>query len=219
MSQQINLFNPVFLKQRKIFTARAMGQALAVLVTGIAVLSMYSRSTLAELESQSESSARQLERRQAKLAELTAQFAPRTSSAELAAQVTYMEAQVKALKEVSSVLDRGAFGNTHGYTGYFRAFAHQDAPGVWLTGLQIEGAGNDITIDGRALGAELVPSYIRSLSGQRALQGKTFGSLEITTPAVEAVQGAVAAVQPAAAKAPVPYVEFQLKAEPVEQQP
>ena len=32
MSQQINLFNPIFLQQKKIFSTRTMAQALGVLV-------------------------------------------------------------------------------------------------------------------------------------------------------------------------------------------
>ena len=35
MSQQINLFNPIFLKQKKIFSAAAMAQALCVLLGGV----------------------------------------------------------------------------------------------------------------------------------------------------------------------------------------
>ena len=34
MSQQINLFNPVFLKQKKVFSSIAMARALGVLAFG-----------------------------------------------------------------------------------------------------------------------------------------------------------------------------------------
>ena len=212
MSQQINLFNPVFLKQRKIFTSLAMAQALGVLMVGIAVLAWFSHRSENELEEQAAQVTRQLERRQESLQSASAQLAPRKKSVELEAQVAITEMQLKALRDVGGVLERGAFGNTHGYAEYFRAFARQDVPGLWLTGVSIDGAGREIGIEGRAVDASLVPGYIGKLGRETVLKGRTFGSLRITTPqAIEPAPGAPAATVPASP----PYVEFQLRAEPV----
>ena len=41
MSQQINLFNPVFLKQKKVFSAVNMVDAMAALIVGVAVFYAY----------------------------------------------------------------------------------------------------------------------------------------------------------------------------------
>ena len=38
MSQQINLFNPDFLQQKKVFTASAMAASLGVVALGLAVV-------------------------------------------------------------------------------------------------------------------------------------------------------------------------------------
>lgn len=216
MSQQINLFNPVFLKQRKVFTTLAMAQALGVLVLGIVVLAWYGQLSVGELRYQAGQSAKQLELRQARLKAVTAEYAPRARDASLEAQIADLEIQVSALREVGSKIRAGAFGSTEGYGSYFLAFARQDTPGLWLTGLTIDGAGIDITIEGRALDAAIVPGYISALSAERVLKGKTFGSLRITAPAGQP-DPAVAA-NPAGAARPLlaPYVEFQLRAEPVE---
>jgi Tfp pilus assembly protein PilN len=131
-------------------------------------------------------------------------------SAELEARIAAREMQLNALRQAGDVLERGAFGNTRGYADYFRAFARQDAPGLWLTGLAIEGAGQDISIDGRATDAGLVPGYISKLSGETVLKGKTFGSLQITAPSAI---DPVAAQAGAAARPAVPYVEFSLQAQ------
>lgn len=216
MSQQINLFNPVFLKQRKIFTTLAMAQALGVLVVGIVVLAWYGQRSVDQLRVQAEQTTTQLQQRQARLKAATAQFAPRGRNAALEAQVADLEIQVRALREAGGRIRGGAFGSTEGYAGYFRAFARQDTPGLWLTGLSIDGAGIDINIEGRALDASIVPGYITALSAEPVLKGKTFGSLRITTPAAQAEPSVAAA--PAAAPRPLlaPFVEFQLRAEPVE---
>ncbi len=41
MSQQINLFNPIFLKQKKHFSAATMAQALGLILLGCVILSAY----------------------------------------------------------------------------------------------------------------------------------------------------------------------------------
>ena len=81
MRQQINLFNPVFLKQRKIFTTLAMAQALGVLVVGIVVLAWYGQRSVDQLRVQAEQTTTQLQQRQARLKAATAQFAPRGRNA------------------------------------------------------------------------------------------------------------------------------------------
>lgn len=210
MSQQINLFNPVFLKQRKVFTSQAMAQALGVLVVGIAALAWYSGRSVAHLQEQADQSTRQLERRQARLQSATTELAPKARSVELDAQLAQMELQLKALRDAGNVIGRGAIGNTRGYADYFRAFARQDTPGLWLTGVTIEGAGAGISIDGRATDAALVPGYIGQLSSEAVLKGRTFASLQITTPSLQAGPEAVAGK----ARASVPYVEFRLQAKP-----
>ena len=199
MSQQINLFNPVFLKQRKVFTALAMGQALAVLVVGIAVLALYSQRSVAVLEGEAAASAEQLARRQARLEQANRELAPRQPSAELNARVAAAEEKLVALRDVSGMLYRGGFGNTTGYAEYFRAFARQDVGDLWLTGLTIDGPRADIGIEGRALQAELVPAYIARLASEPVLKGKRFGSLKIAS--LPPKDGAPAA----------PYVEFSLQ--------
>lgn len=212
MSQQINLFNPVFLKQRKVFTSLAMAQALAVLVAGIGLLAWYSQDSVNQMQAQADQSARQLERRQARLQTVSAEMAPKPKNAALAAQAAELELRLQALRDAGDVIGRGAIGNTKGYADYFRAFARQDIAGVWLTGLSIEGAGLGINIEGRATDASLVPGYIGQLSREAVLKGKTFASLQITTPGVSTTAPATPAAPAAKAPVSVPFVEFQLQA-------
>ena len=49
MSQQINLFNPVFLKQKKYFSVIAMGQALAMIAVGSALFYGYANYQVQQL--------------------------------------------------------------------------------------------------------------------------------------------------------------------------
>jgi hypothetical protein len=219
VSQQINLFNPIFLKQKKIFTALPMAEALGVIVAGALLLTWYAGRSVAELEQSAAAGKALLAGREQRLVKANAQFAPRAKNAALATELAQAEAERKALQDVAMVLKGGVLGNTAGYAEYFRAFSRQNVNGLWLTGLTISGAGNDIGVQGRAMQPTLIPNYIARLTGERVMHGKTFATLDIGRPDVQvpAAPAAVAAsVQaPAPAAAPVavaaPFVEFSLQ--------
>jgi len=219
VSQQINLFNPIFLQQKKIFSTRTMAQALGVLVLGVAGMALYANARVSGLQKEADAGAAQLQQRQARLVAVNAEFPPRQKDPALAAAVLEAERQLGALREVSSVLQGGGLGNTRGYAEYFRALARQHVEGLWLTGLTIAGAGSEIGVRGRALDPESVPGYLTRLTREPVMQGKAFGSLQISEgerappPAAPAAAGAPPA--PAAAQAgPAPYVEFSLQSNP-----
>lgn len=210
MSQQINLFNPIFLKQKKIFTALPMAEALGVILVGALLLTWYAGRSVAELERSAAAGKILLADREKRLVNANTQFAPRQKSPALDIELAQAAAELKALHDVQTVLDGGALGNTAGYAEYFRAFSRQNVGGLWLTGVSISGAGNDIGVQGRAMQPTLIPSYIARLTGERVMHGKTFASLDIGRPEVQQ-----AAAPAAASAAPIsgvaPFVEFSLQ--------
>ncbi|MGJ9416169.1 PilN domain-containing protein [Massilia sp. CMS3.1] len=210
MSQQINLYNPVFLQQKKIFSSRTMAGALLVLFLGVAAINVYGNMRVKDLQQQADAGAAQLAQKQARLASVTLEFVPRQKTAEVAAELAEVEGQLAALREVSGVLARGELGNTQGYAEYFRALARQHVDGLWLTGVSIAGAGLDIGVRGRALDPQRVPGYLNRLTAEPIMRGKAFGSLQIG-------QGVPVARIDASGKdvaTRAPYVEFSLQSTP-----
>jgi hypothetical protein len=152
--------------------------------------------------------------REQRLGRATVQFAPRQKSAALDAEVAQAEAELKSLHNVESVLQGGSLGNTAGYAEYFRALSRQNVSGLWLTGVHIVGAGNDIGVRGRALQPTLIPNYIARMTAERVMHGKTFASLDISRPETQAAlapAAGAAASAVAQVAAPSPYVEFNLQ--------
>jgi hypothetical protein len=183
VSQQINLFNPIFLKQKKYFSALTMVQGLGMILAGALALSVFANFQLTNLEKDAAASSQQLKTTQAQLATVTASMVQRTKSKALEEQIRKAEADVASLQAVFDILNKGEVGNTKGYSEYMRAFARQIGDGLWLTGFNIGGSGNDIGIQGRALRPELVPAYINRLKHEQVMQGKSFATLEMQVPA------------------------------------
>ena len=233
MSQQINLFNPIFLKQKKVFGAVPMLESLALILVGTVALTWYASYKVGQLERSAAAGKEVLAGREKMLGKAVAQFAPRPKSAAIAAAIVEAEARLASLHDVETVLRSGALGDRAGYAEYFRAFARQNVNGLWLTGLTIEGAGNDIGLQGKAMQPTLIPGYIARLMTEKIMHGRTFASLQIARPTGAPTAGAgpqapmapsagagagASAGAPAAAAAPAgqgagqsPYVEFSLQ--------
>jgi len=208
VSQQINLFNPKLQRQKKLFSAVAMLQALLLIAIGAMALAAFMNYRVAGTERLAETGREQVALREARLVKVSQDFAPRKRDPALAQEVADAEANLRVLQDAKEMLLRGDFGNAVGYSVYLRGLARQTVAGVWLTKLTI--SGNDMGIEGSSVRADLVPHYISRLAGESAFEGKSFGGLEITQ-ADEIVSGAAPAPAPSAAAAPRVFT-FKLRA-------
>lgn len=203
MSQQLNLFNPLFLRQKKYFSSRTMLRGLAVVMAALATLHVFQRIQLAGLERHFAEADQQLKTAQQQLAKFSAD-AKRGPSKVLVDEAGRLEAQLKAQEALLEGLDSGALGNTEGFSRYLAALARRTMPGVWLTGISINGKEGPLAIRGRLLRPELLPPYLRMLNREDALRGHGFSDVRLS--AQEAKAGAR-------------YVEFALGATKISEAP
>lgn len=184
MSQQINLFSPVFLKKQiKNFSTVTMLQALGLIVAGAVFLYGYLVYQYSGLTAQAAEAEQKLAGERERLAKFTSEYAPQQKSAQLETEIKNAAAQLKARMEMVETLKNGAtIGSTEGYSEYMRAFARQSVNGLWLTGFKIVGAGTDMEITGRTVRAELVPIFVQRLSSEPVMKGRQFASLRISLP-------------------------------------
>jgi type IV pilus assembly PilN-like protein len=205
MSQQINLFNPIFLKQKKHFSARTMLQGLLLIIGAVAavyVLQVYQLSALRTQERGMRLQADQVTQRLA-----SAGGDPRAAGAKaLEDEIRSAESELKTLQELAGALQTEARSGNEGFSRYLAAFARQPVSGLWLTGFTV--VGDDLELRGRALKAELLPVFIRRLSREDVLRGKAFSEVSVTAQA--AAQKAGPAQQAGASQVPQRYVEFSL---------
>ena len=206
MSQQINLFNPIFRKQKKYFSSVTMVQALAVIGLACALLTADAARRTRTLRAQAATVDALLVASQARLADFRVRYAPRQKNPTLTAEIAAAQEELAMLANAQATVARGDFGDTRGFSSYFRAFARQSVEGLWLTGLTIGGGGQHLGVQGNTLQAELVPVYMRRLASEPVMRGKAFSSLEIG-----AAAPAPGAVPLAAGAAPTAnYLRFSL---------
>lgn len=207
MSQQINLFNPIFRQQKKYLSAVTMAQALGLILVGSLLLSGYAAFRATQMKKHAAAVAAQLTSAQNDLAKVNLEFAPRQRSKTLQLDIQKTEADLLALEKIADFLQKGEMGNTEGYATYLRAFAKQIVDGVWLTEVTIQGAGTEIGLQGRTVNPELVPVYIGRLRNEPIMQGKSFAKLNMQVPPAAAGKAEAGAKQPQVLN----YIEFSLQ--------
>ena len=213
MSQQINLFNPIFLKQKKHFSAVTMLQALALLIGGVLAFYGYALRETQVLARVAEEAGRQLKTQGEQVARLTQEFSPQGRSKMLADELARTNVRVKQREEMLSVLRTGGLGNTDGFARYLSAFARQSMTGVWLTGFTIGGDEAELLLTGRVLHPDLVPAYIRALNREDVMRGRKVTELRLTAREERDAPGTTAPGAVAAPAAPARrFVEFSMSA-------
>lgn len=199
MSQQINLFNPIFLKQKKYFSVYTMLQALGLIALGSAAFYGYAVFQVVQLSKQADEMSKRYAVEQQRLVNFSNDLALQRSGKMREDELKQLEVQAKLQDEVLNLLKDGALGNTDGYSEYMRAFARQSINGLWLTGFDIVGDGSQMSLSGAVVSPQLVPSYIRRLGREKVMRGKTFSTLQMQQPKSDGDR-------------PVPrYVEFSLR--------
>lgn len=182
MSQQINLFNPIFLKQKKYFSVVTMLQALGLIVLGSALFYAYAVYQVAQLSRQAEETTKRYAAEQVRLANYSNEFSLQRSGRMLEDELKQVEAQARSQDAVLTTLKSGIIGNTEGYSEYMRAFARQSVNGLWLTAFDIVGDGVQMSLSGAVVNPQLVPSYIQRLGKEKIMRGKTFSTLQMQQP-------------------------------------
>ena len=179
MSQQINLFNPVFMNQRKYFSLVAMLQGLALIVLGSGLFYGYAKYQIKTLSEQSDDSSKHYAIEQARVQRYTEEFSPDKSNQLLQSELKSVEAKLSVQNELVETFKNGKVGNATGHSGYLRAFANQAVNGLWLRNIEIFGDTQDMTITGSVLSPELLATYVSKLNQESAMRGKSFASLQM----------------------------------------
>jgi Fimbrial assembly protein (PilN) len=210
MSQQINLFNPIFMKQRKYFSLLTMLQALGMIIAGSLIFYGYAIYQVNQLKLQSEANTKRYNSEQMRLARYVEEFSPQQSNQLLQEEVRRLEKQTAVQSEIIETLKSGAVGNATGYSEYMRAFSRQLVQGLWLTGFKVSGDAAQISLSGGVLDPESLPAYIQRLGRERIMKGKTFSTLIMQQPKMDEGAGNGQKVVSAARR----YVEFTLYSSP-----
>ncbi len=180
MRQQINLYQPIFRKQKIIFSARTilwLGVGFLVLLLA---WSQLIGQRISGLESEYERQQAAEQRAVDQLTSLQRSQPPTTPDPDLEARIQELEQQRDHLDLTLEALERRSPVTEAEIGPRLDALARRVPHGLWLTGMEIEANGGGISIEGRALSARLIPEYLDALADSALPPGTAFGTVRVT---------------------------------------
>lgn len=178
MNQQINLYQPMFRKQKVEFSAMTMLQVAIFFLLIFSGLYVYQNNQLEPYKKQLVTIDKELVVLTSQLAALDAST-KKDKSKLLETEVAKLTIELEKRERISSVLSSRSFGNSSGFSSYLEAFAKGHVQGTWLTSVNIKQGGASLGLKGKTLSSELVPVYIQKLAEEESLHGSSFNVMEL----------------------------------------
>lgn len=183
MNQQINLYQPIFRRQKKIFSAVAMLQICVLFIVVFASIYLYGQAGIQPLDEQHTRLSADLGQLNAQLVRLDNRKADDANSKLIENEIARLTRELEKRKEIRELLSTRTLGNTQGLSAYMEALARQHVQGLWLTKITVTNGGKNLGLQGKTSSSELVPLYIGKLAGEQVLNGMSFNVMELSRPA------------------------------------
>lgn len=179
MNQQINLYQPMFRRQEKVFSAAMMIQTVSLFIGLLAVIYFYGHFQIKPLE-------KQLTRTEANLVKLRTQVDKYRQTGEgqdksrlLEDQISRLQRELNERRQVRDMLDGLQIGTGPGFSDLMEALARRHIEGTWLTAFEFSAGGKALSMDGRTLSSDLVPRYLQRLAEETVMADIAFNNIEM----------------------------------------
>lgn len=182
MNQQINLYQPMFRRQEKVFSALTMLQTISLFLVVLGIIYFYGQSQLKPLQDQVRKLSRDTASLQAQVNKYRKQVPPAGRSKLLENEIARLQRELEQRRQIRDILAHREIGNSIGFSRYMEALARQHVQGTWLTGVAIDNGGKSLSLHGKTLASELVPRYIQRLGSEQILAGISFNAMDLQRP-------------------------------------
>lgn len=174
MHQQINLYQPIFREERKLFSLKTVLVAMAIVIASLLGMWALGARNVANLE-RAVTQLREQQAAQEQLAQkANAMLSAQGNPAAVEAEVKRLSALLAERTNALNLLRSGAAGESRGFAPRLAALARQRADGVWLEELVLGGGANGLILRGRSVSAERIPKYLQMLTAEPELSGARF---------------------------------------------
>jgi hypothetical protein len=174
--QQVNLYQPVFKKQEKVFSAKTLLEAALAVFVAMMLFYAYGRVQVHAIQAEVENLESQRTQRQERLQAVVRQFPAPERDPQMVRRLEQLRTELASKEAIVEVLGRRDMGNRKGFSGQLEALARQRPKQLWLRKVTIDSGGADIGLEGSAYVAEQVPQFLQALSVEQALEGVEFRS-------------------------------------------
>ena len=179
MRQQVNLYQPILRREKKVFSASAVVITLGLVAFGLALTTGLMFWGQQRQEAELQALERQKRSAEAQVARLEARYEPPVRSETLERQVRQLRAELSAKEQFLARFDPDAVSFGEGFAPWLEGLSRQIFDGIWLESFSLHGAGQ-VNLGGGALEPEYVPRLVERLGNEPVFQGKDFRQLRVS---------------------------------------
>lgn len=179
MNQQINLFQPIFRKERKILSFEALLQTGGLIVFTLAVIYGYGLWNNQGLQGDIRGLKKQHDERISMLERVSREASKYSEDNQTQEEIARLEAELVAERYIVSLLGKDKFGKALGFSEYLEIFSRRVVQGMWISKFSVFEDGKHMLVQGGSLSAELLPTFLQGLSEEPALKGLEFTVLQM----------------------------------------
>jgi hypothetical protein len=180
VNQQINLYQPIFRKEKIVFSAQTIAWLSLGLVALLVLWSVLVGQRVSGLEEELQRQQEAEQRAVEQVAELQSNMPPEEPDAALVAQVENLRERREGLRESLAALDRRMPAAELDLLARLDALAGEVPTGLWLTELYMADQGETLTAEGNALEARLIPAWLSRLSELEQFTGLGFRQVRLS---------------------------------------
>lgn len=177
MSQQINLYQPIFRQQQKVFSAATLGQIVAIITLGLGLIYGFGRWQTNRLASDVELLEAQRDHAQQQFDALNADISARKDDTRLKVEIERAELELRSKQQLMTWLGDRETPRGSGFSGYLTGLARQYRNDLWVQGLIVSDNGRVVTLTGGSRDPAAVVRYLRRLGQEPAFEGLEFRSV------------------------------------------
>jgi hypothetical protein len=176
MYQQINLYQPVFRRQPRVFSALTLLQILGLASVVLFGFYLQASWTLNSLGSTVDSLSAQYRQLEARLGTLETTGNDNTASAQL--EIARLQASLDERQSLLDNFSRLRFRESSAFGEFFETLATRTLPGLWLTGIRLTEDG-ETEIRGASVNPMLVPRYLQEMPAEPRFTALHNGSIQL----------------------------------------
>lgn len=177
MHQQINLYQPVFRKQEKVFSATTLLQIGAAVLLLLLIILAHARWTLSNMNNTADALEQQVNSSTAQLSAL--EESHRTPDSDgLDTEIEHLQSSIDQRNTLLVQFDQLVTRHRGGFASQLQALTEVHLPGLWLEGISVD-ADHRIELRGITLNARLVPAYLQQLETRKNLSETAFETVSM----------------------------------------
>ncbi|MBF0471028.1 MAG: hypothetical protein HQL48_06595 [Gammaproteobacteria bacterium] len=178
--QQINLYQSVFIKEKKRFSALTIIVISIVSTMVFGAISGLMWWQQQQLDRQLATATERHQKSNDRLAQVILNYPPKPLEKGLREQVQESRKLLLRRKQLTDAISGADRQQSYGFSQQLAALARRDIKQLWLDTILIQNQGSEILLSGATLNADLVPKYLEGLGEEQVFHGVRFENLEIS---------------------------------------